>query len=254
MSEPLVECRALDKTFASAVEELCVLKGLDLSIEAGSRVAITGASGCGKSTLVSLVNGTYHPSAGHMLLDRQDVSSLQLSWLRDAIAYVPQDPYLFTGTIRENLLFAAPGADDAALVAALRSVALGPLLDRLPEGLDTSVGEGGKLLSRGEGQRLSIARLLLKNAPIVILDEPTASLDAATQHAVSDVIRTHVQGRTAIVISHQLDVVAQCDRIAVLFEGRVAEYGTHDALLRAGGLYATLHAIQTRSKSADAAA
>jgi ABC-type multidrug transport system fused ATPase/permease subunit len=207
-------------------------------------LALVGPSGAGKSTIATLVPRLYDVDAGSVELSGVDVRDLSFAALRGAVGVVTQDGHLFHDTIAANLRYAAPEATDADLVDALHRARLEELLDTLPDGLDTVVGERGYRLSGGERQRLTIARLLLARPRVVILDEATAHLDSESEAAVQEALAEALAGRTAIVIAHRLSTVRAADQIAVVEGGRVAERGTHDELLALGGRYAALHRTQ----------
>jgi len=221
-----------------------VLHGVDLEVGGGRLLALVGPSGAGKSTIAALVPRLYDVDGGAVELSGVDVRDLSFGAVRDAVGVVTQDGHLFHDSIAANLRYAAPEATDAELVAALRRARLGGLLEALPDGLETVVGERGYRLSGGERQRLTIARLLLARPRVVILDEATAHLDSESEVAVQAALAEALEGRTAIVIAHRLSTVRAADEIAVIEDGRVVERGTHDALLAAGGRYAALYRTQ----------
>ncbi len=221
-----------------------VLHGIDLEVGEGEMIALVGSSGAGKSTIASLVPRLYDVDSGAVELSGIDVRDLTFAAVRGAVGVVTQDGHLFHDTIRANLAYAAPGATDAEIHDALRRARLGELVEDLPDGLDTVVGERGYRLSGGERQRLTIARLLLAKPRVVILDEATAHLDSESEAAVQEALAEALAGRTAIVIAHRLSTVRAADQIAVVDHGRIVERGTHAELLAAGGRYAALHRTQ----------
>jgi len=215
-----------------------ILNNVSFTIAPGETVAVVGASGVGKSTLVSLIPRLYDVSAGSVLVDGHDIRDLTLNSLRGAIGVVAQDPHLFHVSIAENLRFARPDATDHDLVLVCQAARIHETISSLPDGYDTVVGERGYRLSGGEKQRVAIARLLLKDPRIMILDEATSHLDMENEALVHDALTAALAGRTAIVIAHRLSTVRSADRIIVLGNGGVAEQGSHDDLVSAGGLYA----------------
>jgi ATP-binding cassette, subfamily B, bacterial len=222
-----------------------VLDGVDLAVPAGSTVAIVGRSGAGKSTLANLVPRFFDPSAGRVLLDGVDLRDLGIASLRRQIAVVLQDAFLFPVTVAENIAFGSPHATRDQIEQAARAAGAHEFICALPHGYDTVLAERGSNLSGGERQRLSIARALVKDAPILILDEPTASLDMATEAGLLEALRRLMSKRTTLVIAHRLSTIRNADRIVVLDRGRIAESGTHDQLLELGGIYADMYVRQS---------
>ncbi|MBY0251848.1 ABC transporter ATP-binding protein [Methylobacterium radiotolerans] len=221
-----------------------VFSGLDLAVAAGETVAFVGPSGVGKTTLCALLPRFYEVEAGRITVDGLDIRDITLASLRRQIGIVQQDVFLFAGTIRENIAYGRLDATEAEIDAAARRARLGGLIDGLPEGLDTVVGERGVRLSGGQKQRIAIARVFLKNPPILILDEATSALDTETEREIQRALAELARGRTTLVIAHRLATVRDADRIVVLGEGGVVEEGRHAALLAAGGPYSRLHAAQ----------
>jgi subfamily B ATP-binding cassette protein MsbA len=219
-----------------------VLSQVNLSIEPGTTVAIVGVSGAGKSTLVSLVPRLYDPAAGAVCIDGEDVRQYTVQSLRDQISLVLQDSLLFSGTIRENIAFGRPDADDVEIHRAARTANAEEFILQLPEGYDTLVAERGSTLSGGQKQRIAIARAVLRNAPI--LDEPTSGLDFASERTVMAALQAAAAGRTTLTIAHRLQTVRFADRIIVLERGRIVEEGAHAELLRRRGVYAALRELQ----------
>ncbi len=222
------------------------LDGVDLEVAPGETVALVGPSGAGKTTLVSLLPRFWDPVEGTVLLDGLDVRSLRLADLRGAIGMVPQEPALFSGTIRENIAYARPDASADDVLAAARAAHAAEFIDRLPQGWDTVVGERGVKLSGGQRQRIAIARALLKDPAVLVLDEATSSLDNESERLIEDAMERLLEGRTTIIIAHRLSTVRRANRILVLDGGRIVEEGTHADLLALGGLYARLHQKQFR--------
>ncbi len=217
-----------------------VLREVSFSVEAGSTTAIVGPSGAGKSTLLALVERFYEPTSGTIRLDGTDIRVINRAALRQRIGYVEQDAPVLAGTIRDNLLLAAPGTSDARCREVLASVNLLDRIDTHPEGLDALVGDNGVGLSGGERQRLAIARALIGNAALLLLDEPTSSLDGRNEQAMHQAIHAAASGRTVVIVAHRLATVAEADQIVVLDAGRVVAAGTHAELLNGNDLYREL--------------
>jgi ATP-binding cassette subfamily B protein/subfamily B ATP-binding cassette protein MsbA len=225
-----------------------VLRGLSLDIPAGQTLAIVGGTGAGKSTLASLVPRLFDPWSGRLLLDGQDLRDLTLSSLRQQVSLVLQEPFLFPVSVAQNIAYGKSGATAQQIEDAAKAAGAHEFISRLPDGYQTVIGERGATLSGGERQRLSIARALLRDAPVLILDEPTSALDAATEAQILQALRNLMAGRTTLMIAHRLSTVRDADRIVVLEHGQLAEEGTHEQLLEKHGVYARFyHAIHSRS-------
>lgn len=221
-----------------------VLRRISLRAAPGEMIALVGPTGAGKSTLVNLLPAFYEVTSGSITIDGQEVAGLSLETLRRNVSVVSQEPFLFNGTLRENILYGRLDARDEDLVAAARAANCHDFIAALPDGYDSRVGERGVKLSVGEKQRVSIARALLKNAPILILDEATASVDTQTERLIQEALDRLLAGRTSFVIAHRLSTIRHASQILVLRGGEIAERGTHDELLALDGLYAKLARIQ----------
>lgn len=221
-----------------------VLENFNLKVPQGTNVAIVGETGAGKSTLVNLVCRFFEPTKGRVLIDNIDAKERSLQWLHSNIGYVLQTPHLFSGTIRENLKYGNPNASDEMIFDALKLVSADFVVDKLKDGLDTQIGEGGDFLSTGEKQLLSIARALLADPRILILDEATSSIDTVTEKAIQEAISTVIKGRTSFVIAHRLSTIVNADVILVVSDGKIVEQGTHQSLMKARGEYYKLYTRQ----------
>ena len=222
-----------------------VLENFNLTLEANQVTALVGHTGAGKSTVANLTMRTYDVSSGSVKLSGLDISRLSLRELHDKVGHVAQDPFLFEGTVRDNLMLAKPDATEAEIIHALEQACCWDFVRNLPERLDTNIGEKGIRLSQGEKQRLTIARVLLKNPPFVILDEATASVDTITERKIQEALDRLVAQRTVLVIAHRLSTVRRADKIVVMEQGRIIESGNHEALIELGGHYADLWAHQS---------
>lgn len=222
-----------------------VLKNISLDVQPGRTLALVGMTGSGKSTLVSLIPRFFDPWEGRVLVDGQDVRDVRLKTLRQHIAIVLQEPFLFPITVAANIAYGLPHATREQIEAAARAANAHEFIQRMPDGYQTIIGERGATLSGGERQRLSIARALLKNAPILILDEPTSALDVETERLVMEALERLTRGRTTFIIAHRLSTIRRANQIMVLHEGQLVESGTHDELLARGGSYARFHHLQS---------
>jgi ATP-binding cassette subfamily B protein/subfamily B ATP-binding cassette protein MsbA len=240
LSQPVrgdVRYRNVSFSYGTSID---ALKDITLHARPGQMIALVGPTGAGKSTLVNLLLAFYQRSAGKIEIDGQDIDRVTIESLRGAIGVVSQDVFLFNGTIRENVLFACGDATDEDVFAACRAANCHEFIQALPDGYDSRVGERGIRLSVGERQRISIARAILKNAPILILDEATASVDTATEHLIQEALQRLTSHRTSFVVAHRLSTVRHADQIIVLRHGEIVERGTHAELLKRDGLYRML--------------
>jgi ABC-type multidrug transport system fused ATPase/permease subunit len=220
--------------------DVSTLSDVNLKVKAGQTIALVGPTGAGKSTLLSLLPRFYELTAGCITIDGQDISQLRKSELRSQIGFVTQESFLFNGTVRENLLLGKRNATDSEIIQALKAAHAFEFTQSLPHGLDTNVGERGIKLSGGEKQRISIARALLKNPPILLLDEATASVDTQTEKEIQSALDQLMKNRTSFVIAHRLSTIINADLICVMDHGQIVESGTHQELLKNNGIYATL--------------
>lgn len=233
------------ETVGFAYDSTPTLHGIDLTIPAGQTTAFVGSTGSGKSTLVKLLLRFYSAQSGRILLDGQPIDALNLQDLRRAIGYVSQDTFLTDGTVAQNIAYGAAGASDEAIAEAARAAECTEFINKLPLGFATRIGERGQKLSGGQRQRLALARAILKNPPVLVLDEATSAVDNETEAAIQRSLDVVSQGRTTIVIAHRLSTVRQADCIHLLEAGRIVESGTHDELVARNGRYAALWRLQT---------
>ncbi|MBN9029780.1 MAG: ABC transporter ATP-binding protein [Rhizobiales bacterium] len=242
VTEAKLEFRDIDFSYSNGEP---ILRNLSFTADGGRTTALVGPSGAGKSTVIALIPRFYDPQAGQIFIDGQDIAHVTKASLRKHIAYVSQQPYLFEGTIRDNIRYGRPEATDAEIEEAARLAYAHDFILAQPQGYDTPVGENGVTLSGGQRQRLSIARALVRHAPILLLDEATSALDNESEAAVQRALDEAMGGRTVVVIAHRLSTVVKADKIIVMQDGRVAEEGTHESLAkRGGGLYARLNNLQ----------
>jgi subfamily B ATP-binding cassette protein MsbA len=232
-------------------EDAEVLKGINLKVKAGEVLAVVGTSGGGKSTLVNLIPRFYDVSSGSLTIDGTDIRDVTFKSLRDQVGVVTQQTILFNDTVRNNIAYGSLDASEEQIKDAARAAHALGFIQNMPKGFDTVIGESGARLSGGERQRISIARAILKNAPILILDEATSSLDTESEHEVQQAIENLVQSRTTIVIAHRLSTIRNADRIVVIQAGEIVEEGTHDTLLPLGGVYKMLHDMQFQNDAME---
>lgn len=243
--EPLLgDVEFRDVSFHYPDGEEMVLEHFSLKVPQGTSVAIVGETGAGKSTLVNLVCRFYEPTEGIVLIDGKDVRDRSQLWLHSSIGYVLQTPHLFSGTVRENLCYGRENATDEEILEALRLVSADKVVDRMENGLDSEIGEGGGNLSTGEKQLLSFARALLADPKILVLDEATSSIDTVTEKAIQDAIGTVIKGRTSFMIAHRLSTIVHADMILLVHDGRIIERGTHAELMQQRGEYYKLYTRQ----------
>jgi ABC-type multidrug transport system fused ATPase/permease subunit len=239
---------------AFAYDETCpVLRDVSFTVTAGQMIGVVGPTGGGKSTIMSLIPRFYDPSAGAILVDGVDVRDYRLQALRDQIGYVLQETVLFRGTVRDNIAYGRAGATDEEIIEAAKLANADEFIARMPEGYKTLVGDRGDTLSGGQRQRIGIARAIIRDNPILILDEPTAALDTESERLVIEALERLMKGRTVLTIAHRLSTIRDADKIIVLKGGVVAEQGTHDQLLAMGGTYAELYSVQFETMPAKAA-
>jgi subfamily B ATP-binding cassette protein MsbA len=238
---------AFDHVYFSYLPDAPVLSDIQIRIASGQRIGICGPTGCGKSTVISLIARFYDPTKGRVMIDGTDIMEFQLDALREQIAFVLQDTALFYGSIRENIAYGRPDATEDEIIEAAKLSNAHEFISRMPHGYDTLVGERGATLSGGQRQRIGIARAVVRDSPILILDEPTASLDSESEKIVMEALENLMMGRTVITIAHRLSTIRDADKIFVLHNGLVMEEGTHDELIRKGAIYADLYKVQSWS-------
>ena len=242
--EPISGNVTFDHVSFSYVEGETVLDDFCLEVKAGETIALVGETGAGKSTIVNLVCRFYEPTSGKILIDGVDYRRRSQLWLQSNLGYVLQTPHLFSGTVGDNIRFGAPDADDAAVVQAAKLVHADAFIRRLPNGYATQVGEGGALLSTGQKQLISFARVMLKNPRIFVLDEATSSVDTETEQLIQSAITNVLAGRTSFIVAHRLSTIRNASRIYVILNGGIAEAGTHDELMAMEGYYYHLYRQQ----------
>jgi ATP-binding cassette subfamily B protein len=229
-----------------------VLIDVNLRISAGETVAFVGPTGAGKSTIAKLITRFYDPTAGRVLIDGHDLRSVTMSSLRRQLGVVPQEPFLFAGTLRDNIAFARPDATEAEVDEAVHAVGLVELVDSLPEGLSSIVQERGQSLSSGERQLVALARAFLAHPRVLVLDEATSNLDLQSETKIEAALDILLEARTAVLIAHRLSTAMKADRIVVVVDGRIAEEGPHEQLVASGGLYAEMYATWVSQSSGEA--
>ena len=245
---------AFEKVAFGYAAETLVLRDVSFTIEPGQVVGIVGPTGSGKSTVLSLIPRFYDPAAGRVLIDGTPVDAFKLAALRAQVGFVLQETVLFRGTIRDNIAYGRPGATEAEVIAAAKLANADEFIGKMPHGYDALVGERGDTLSGGQRQRIGIARALIRNSPILILDEPTAALDTESEQLVIEGLERLMKGRTVIMIAHRLSTIRNANKIIVIKDGVVAEQGTSAELLARGGVYAELHRVQYETAPAQPAA
>jgi ATP-binding cassette subfamily B protein len=221
-----------------------ILKGVSFKIEAGTVAALVGPTGAGKSTIISLIPRFYDPQSGVVKIDGMDIRRLQQKSVRDQVSFVLQDTVLFHASVWRNIAYGKPGASRREILEAAQVANAHEFIEKMPQSYDTMVGERGVTLSGGQRQRIAIARAVIRNTPILILDEPSSGLDAASEQLVFEALDRLMAGKTSVVIAHRLATIQRANRIYVVNEGTIAENGTHEDLIKAGGLYAELYQIQ----------
>ena len=252
-AKPLVKPRGrieFDAVSFAYRPDVPVLEEISFRVEPGSSLALVGPTGVGKTTIASLIPRFYDPTAGRVLVDGRDLREVSIESLRRRISLVLQDVFLFNGTVADNILYGTPGATEAAMRKAAALAQADRFIMELPEGYETKIGERGVKLSGGQKQRLAIARAILRDTPILILDEATSAVDSETEAEIQAALRALAKGRTTVVIAHRLSTVREADQILVLSDGQITELGKHAELLKQGGLYSRLYRTQFREEPA----
>jgi ATP-binding cassette subfamily B protein len=232
-------------SFAYPDTEHFALKDFSLQVSPGETIAIVGPSGAGKSTLLNLIIGFLRPTTGQILLDGRDMNGLDLRTYRQFLSVVSQETILFEGTVRENILYGSDSVSEERLLQAIQEANALEFIRELPQGIDTLIGENGMKLSGGQRQRIAIARALIRNPQVLILDEATAALDTVSEVLIQEALERLKQNRTTFVVAHRLSTIRQANRIVVLDKGRIIEVGNHRQLLETNGIYARLYSLQT---------
>jgi ABC-type multidrug transport system fused ATPase/permease subunit len=225
------------------------LNGISFEVKPGEVLAVVGHTGAGKSTIAQLIPRLYDPNEGQILIDGYDIREFTLESLRGEMSMVLQEAILFTGSIVENIGYGRPDASGAEIIEAAQNANAHEFISKLPDGYYTTLGERGSNLSGGQRQRISIARAFVRDTPILILDEPSTGLDAESTELVLQALRKLMKGKTTIIISHELNLIRDADKIIVIKEGQIEQMGTHDELIRAGGLYANLYTMQSGQRA-----
>jgi subfamily B ATP-binding cassette protein MsbA len=228
-----------------------ILKNVSLAVEPGEFIALVGPTGSGKTTLVSLIPRFYDPDAGRVKIDGADIRSFKLKSLRDQISYVLQETYLFRASVFENIAYGKPSATRAEIIRAAKLANAHEFIQRMPDRYHTIIGERGETLSGGQRQRITIARAIIRDTPILLLDEPSSGLDAESEELVFEALGRLMEGKTSVVIAHRLATVMRAQRIFAVEGGRIVESGTHEELLARGGLYSRLYEIQFKGQEAS---
>jgi subfamily B ATP-binding cassette protein MsbA len=226
---------------------------MSFKIEPGTVAALVGPTGAGKSTIIGLIPRFYDPESGIVKIDGTDVRRLQQKSVRDQVSFVLQDTVLFHASVWRNIAYGKPGASRQEILAAAQLANAHEFIEKMPQGYDTMIGERGVTLSGGQRQRIAIARAVIRNTPILILDEPSSGLDAASEQLVFEALDRLMAGKTSVVIAHRLATIQRAHKIYVVKEGTIVESGTHEELLKAGGLYAELHQIQFQAATEEVA-